>query len=151
MEDERTYNINLSNERFISLFDNRIEENRTFNIINYINYYDHNEPNRNEPNRNLYNPIRRAGLSLLATWPSLPQLTHDEIVLPAFIEQELVIPDDAVCGITFEKPDCCTPCGHHFCRAEITRWLKQQKKKHKKMTCPSCRGLITEVSVCKKD
>jgi hypothetical protein len=104
------------------------------------------------------------GLSLLATWSSIsndeivlpplisddelvfpPLISEDELVLPAFVEQEFLIPEDAVCGITFEKPDCCTPCGHHFCRAEITRWLKQQKKEHKKMTCPSCRGEIPVV------
>jgi hypothetical protein len=59
-------------------------------------------------------------------------------LLPTFVEQEFLIPDDAVCGITFEIPECCTPCGHYFCRAEITRWLKQQKKEVKKMTCPTC-------------
>ena len=169
MEDERTYNINLSNVRFISHFNNRREENRNFNIINYIHNYDRNEPNRNLYNRNLYNrnlysPGPRPSLSLLATWSSLsgdeivlpslisddelvfPSLISDEkILLPTFVEQEFLIPDDAVCGITFEKPDCCTPCAHHFCRAAITIWLKQQKKEHKKMTCPTCRAEITDV------
>jgi hypothetical protein len=32
-----------------------------------------------------------------------------------------MIPDDAVCGISFEKPDCQTSCEHYFCRDEITR------------------------------
>jgi hypothetical protein len=153
MENEITYNINLSNERFISLFNNRIEIRHNPYIINYIHNYD-----RNEPNRNLYDIIPMGpGLSLLATWSSisndeivLPSLiSDDELVLPAFVEQEFLIPEDAVCGITFEKPDCCTPCGHYFCRAEITRWLKQQKNLNREMTCPSCRGLITKVSICK--
>ncbi len=131
--------INLSNERFISLFDNRIEENYTYNIINYI--YNYDEQIRNSQLLGRYqSPLYR-----------YTPIYHDEIVLPAFVEQELVIPDDAVCGITFEKPDCRTSCGHLFCRAEITRWLEQQKNLNREMTCPSCRGLITEVSVCKKD
>jgi hypothetical protein len=155
MENEITYNINLSNERFISLFNNRIEIRHNPYIINYIHNY----------NRNLYDIIPMGhGLSLLATRSSIsndeivlpplisddelvfpPLISDDELVLPAFVEQEFVIPDDAVCGITFEKPDCCTPCGHYFCRAEITRWLKQQKKEHKKMTCPTCRTEIKDV------
>ena len=144
MENEINININLSNERFISLFDNRIEENRNFNIINYINYYDYqinNHTNISVPRRisEYRYPVS------LETWSSLPRLTHDEIVLPAFIEQQFLIPDDAVCGITLEKPECCTPCGHYFCRAEITRWLKQQKKELKKMTCPTCRAEIAVV------
>jgi hypothetical protein len=182
MENEITYNINLSNERFISLFNNRIEIRHNPYIINYIHNYERNEPNRNEPNRNqsnrnqsnrnLYDIIpmshglsrMRPGLSLLATWSSIsndeimlpplisddelvlpPLISEDELVLPAFVEQEFLIPEDAVCGITFEKPDCCTPCGHHFCRAEITRWLKQQKNEHRKMTCPICRAEIPVV------
>jgi hypothetical protein len=198
MENEITYNINLSNERFISLFNNRIETRHNPYIINFIHNYDRNQPNRNlynhnQPNRNLYNIIPMGhglsrmgpGLSLLATWSSIsndeivlpplisddelvfpplisddelvfpplisddelvfPPLISDEIVLPAFVEQEFLIPDDAVCGITFEKPDCCTLCAHYFCRAEITRWLKQQKKEHKKMTCPTCRAEIPVV------
>jgi len=172
MENEINININLSNERFISLFNNRIEIRHNPYIINYIHNYDRNEPNRNEPNRNLYDiiPMRHGlsrmghGLSLLATWSSisndeivLPPLisddelvfpsliSDDELVLPAFVEQEFLIPEDAVCGITFEKPDCCTPCGHHFCRAEITRWLKQQKNLNREMTCPSCRAEIPVV------
>ncbi len=121
-------------------------------IINYI--YDYN---------NLYNTTRsgflrptRPGLTSLATWSTSlatwstslatwSSISHDEIVLPAFVEQEFLIPDDAVCGITFEKPDCCTPCAHHFCRDAITTWLKQQKKDQKKMTCPTCRAEFTAV------
>jgi hypothetical protein len=163
MENERYININLSNERLISLFNNRIEIRHNPYIINFIHNYDREEPysnydreepysnydreepysnyDREEPysnlhNRNLYNHNRRLPLT---------PLISDEIVLPAFLEQEFLISDDAVCGITFEKPDCCTPCGHHFCRAEITRWLKQQKKEHKKMTCPTCRTEIKDV------
>ncbi len=131
--------INHSNERFISL--NIIEE-LNFIILSDIHIYD--EQIINTPMVPGLSPMV-PGISPLATWSSLPPLTHDEIVLPAFIEQEVVIPDDAVCGITFEKPDCRTPCGHHFCRAEITKWLKQQKKEHDKMTCPSCRAGITSV------
>jgi hypothetical protein len=36
MENEINININLLNERFISLFDNRIEENLDFNDVNYL-------------------------------------------------------------------------------------------------------------------
>jgi hypothetical protein len=168
MEDERTYNINHSNVRFILHFNNRIEENRNFNIINYIHNYDRNEPNRNLYNRNLYSSGPRSSLSLLATCSSLsgdeivlPSLISDDelvfsslisdekILLPTFTEQELLIPDDAECGITFEKPDCRTSCAHHFCRADITKWLEQQKNEGKKMTCPTCRATISEVLVAK--
>jgi len=127
MENESYFmDINFSNERSISIFTNNVN----YNIYNYRNLYYTSTPTR---------PC----LSLLNIWHSLPRLTRDEIVLPAFIEQEFLIPDDAVCGITFEIPECCTPCGHYFCRAEITRWLKQQKKELKKMTCPTCRTGIT--------
>ena len=64
---ENEININLSNEIFISLFDNRIEENRNFNIINYIHNYVRNESNINLYNRNLYNLRARSCLSLLDT------------------------------------------------------------------------------------
>jgi hypothetical protein len=172
---EINININLSNERFISLFDNRIEENLNFNNINYLRDYNRatllallSEPQYERVLPPLisddeleFPPLISdeqilPGLSQLETWSSLPRLTHDEIVrlslisdneivLPAFIEQEFLIPDDAVCGITLEKPECCTPCGHYFCRAEITRWLKKQKKELNKMTCPTCRAEIADV------
>ena len=71
-----------------------------------------------------------------------------EIILPTFTEKNLMIPDDAVCGISLEKkPDCITSCGHHFFRAEITKWLEQQKNECKKMSCPTCRAEITQVFV----
>jgi len=175
-------------ENEISFFDNRIETNRNFNIINYIHNYDRNEPNRNiynryelnrnlynyyEPNRNIYNrnlsnTTPRPSPSLLAILSSfyrdervlpplisddelvLPPLISDErILLPTYVEQELLIPDDAECGITLEKPDCRTSCAHYFCRADITKWLEQQKNEDKKMTCPSCRAEITQVLVAK--
>jgi hypothetical protein len=115
------------------------------------NLHNRNLHNRNLHNRNLYNP--RVCLSLLGTWNPFsrdeivfkPLISDEQILLPTFVEQEFLIPDDAVCGITFEIPECCTPCGHYFCRAEITRWLKQQKKELKKMTCPTCRTGITDV------
>ncbi len=73
-----------------------------------------------------------------------------EIILPTFTETNLMIPDDAVCGISLEKkPDCQTSCKHHFCRAEITKWLEQQKNECKKMSCPTCRAEITQVFVIK--
>lgn len=105
------------------------------------------------PNRPLYPVSPRPCLSFLNTWPSVsneeivlpPLISDDEIVLPAFVEQEFLIPDDAECGISFEKPDCRTSCGHYFCRAEITRWLEQQKNERKKMTCPTCRAEIINV------
>jgi hypothetical protein len=135
MEHLRYIDLNFQDGIITSIFP---ETEESPYIINYI--YDYN---------NLYNTTRSdllrptwPGVSRLATWSSI---SHDEIVLPAFIEQEFVIPDDAVCGITFEKPDCCTPCGHHFCRAAITRWLKQQKEDHKKITCPACRAEFTVV------
>ena len=168
MEYEITYNINLSNERFISLFNNRIETNRNPYIINYIYNYDHNLHNRNLHNRNLHNPTPRPNPSLLGTWSSLyhdeivlpPLISDDEIVLPplisdekillpTFVEQEFLFPDDVVCGITFEKPDCKTSCAHYFCRTAIITWLEQQKNECKKMACPSCRAIISEVLVAK--
>lgn len=60
-----------------------------------------------------------------------------------------MIPDDAVCGISFEKPDCQTSCEHYFCRDEITRWLEQKKREKSTMTCPNCRTKITQVFVVK--
>jgi len=117
MDDQIYININLSNERFIFLFNN-IEET-------HINHYIYR-----------YNDI-------------LPYITSPEITLPTFVEQELMIPDDAVCGISFEQPDCITSCGHHFCRADITRWLEQKKNECNKMTCPTCRTVITRVLVIK--
>ena len=73
----------------------------------------------------------------------------EEPELPTFVEQELLIPDDAVCGISFELPDCCTSCYHYFCRAEITKWLEQKKREKSNMTCPTCRTKITRVFVVK--
>ena len=135
MEHLRYIDLNFQDGIITSIFP---ETEESPYIINYMN----------DPN-NLYNTTRSdllrpiwPGISRLATWSSI---YHDEIVLPAFVEQEFLIPNDAVCGITFEKPDCCTPCGHHFCRAAITRWLKQQKKDKKKMTCPACRAEFTVV------
>jgi hypothetical protein len=123
-----------------------MENEININIINHIHNYVRNEPIINRYKRNLYNLESRPCLSLLDTWSSLPPLiSHDKLVLSAFVEQEILNPDDHVCGITYEKPDCITSCGHHFCRAEITRWLEQQKKKLKKMTCPMCRAEITDV------
>ena len=165
---ENEININLSNERLISHFTNRIEIRHNPYIINYIHNYDRNEPNRNIYNRNLYNLEPRPSLSLLNRWSSIsrdeivlpplisddelvfpPLISDDEILLPAFVEQELLIPDDAECGITFEKPDCRTSCAHYFCRADITRWFEQQKNEDRKMTCPTCRATISQVLVAK--
>jgi len=117
MDNQIYININLSNERFMSIFNNRIYDDH---IINYIYSYDS------------YIPSRHFAF-------------NEEILLPAFIEQEFVIPEDAVCGITFEIPNCRTSCGHHFCRAEITRWFEQQKNECKKMSCPTCRSKINSV------
>jgi hypothetical protein len=141
MEDEITYNINLSNERFISLLHNRIETNHNPYIINYIYNF-----HRDERYSNLYNLEPRASLSLLNIWSSV---SHEEILLPAFVEQEIVIPEDAVCGITFEKPDCRSSCNHYFCCTAITTWFEQQKNECKKMTCPTCRNKISQVLVTK--
>jgi len=117
MDDQIYININLSNERFIFLFNN-IEET-------HINHYIYR-----------YNDI-------------LPYITSQEITLPTFVEQELMIPDDAVCGISFDTPNCRTSCDHHFCRAEITIWLKQKKREKSQMSCPTCRTVITQVFVDK--
>ena len=119
MDNQRYININISNERFISFFTNRIVENQY--IINYI--YSYNLP---------YRP-----------------LASQEIVLPTFIEQEFMIPDDAECGISFDTPNCRTSCGHYFCRPEITRWLEQRKNEKSKMTCPTCRIEITTIFIAK--
>ena len=119
MESQGNIYINPSYERFVSRFTNRIDETL------YINYYIYR-----------YNDI-------------LPYITSPEITLPTFTEQELLIPDDAVCGITFEKPNCITSCSHYYCRAAITTWLEQQKNECKKMTCPTCRTEITQVFVAK--
>lgn len=144
MENERTYNINLSNERFISLFDNRIETNQNHNIINYIyNYDDVNRPIYNLPPINTDINILELLRTIYVRNPS------QEILLPTFTEQEMLILDDAECGITFESPNCITSCGHYFCRADITRWFEQQKNECKKMTCPTCRTEITSVFVAK--
>jgi len=124
MENENYININLSNERFISIFNNRIDNESPNYIINYI--YNYN------------NFIQFRHFTF-----------HEEILMPVFVEQEFVIPDDAVCGISFELPNCRTSCGHYFCRAEITRWLEDRKNVCKKMTCPTCREEITQVFVIK--
>lgn len=122
MDHQIYININLSNERFMSLFNN-IEETQ------YINHYIYR-----------YNDI-------------LPYITisSQEITLPTFTEQQLMIPDDTVCGISFEQPDCRTSCGHHFCRAEITKWLEQKKREKSQMSCPTCRKVITQVLVVKNE
>jgi hypothetical protein len=73
--------------------------------------------------------------------------SDEEIELPTFVEQELLIPDDAVCGISYETPDCRTYCNHYFCREELTKWLEQQQNNNCKMTCPICRSEITQVFV----
>jgi len=141
MENEINIYINLSNERFISLFGS-IEENRN-NIINYIHNYDRY---LRYSYRNIFNPIR----PILYTYSSLPPLiSDDELVFPTFVEQEILIPDDAECGISFELPNCRTSCGHYFCRAEITRWLEQRKNEKSKMTCPTCRIEITTIFIAK--
>ena len=127
MENQRYIHINLSNERFFSFFNNRIEERQNNYIINYIYSYNH---------------IVSVNDGFLAP--------DEEPELPTFVEQELLIPDDAVCGISFELPDCCTSCYHHFCRAEITKWLEQKKREKSNMTCPTCRTKITQVFVIKK-
>jgi len=118
MDHQIYIDINLSNERFISLFNN-IEETQ------YINHYIYR-----------YNDI-------------LPYITSLERTLPTFTEQELMIPDDAVCGISLETPNCITSCGHHFCRADITRWIEQKKNEKSQMTCPTCRTEITQIFVAK--
>ncbi len=141
MEYEIIYNINLSNERFISLFNNRIETNQNPYIINYIYNY-----NSDERYHNLYHsptPMSILSMNILSS------VSHEEILLPAFVEQEIVIPEDTVCGITFEKPDCRTSCNHYFCRDAITTWLEQQKNECKKMACPTCRAAISQVLVAK--
>ena len=123
MENERTYNINLSNERFISLFNNRTGVEQNQYIINYI--YNYND------------------------FMSSRIISSQEEVLPTFTEQELMIPDDAECGISFEPPNCRTSCGHYFCRSEITKWLEQKKNENSKMTCPTCRIEITTIFIAK--
>lgn len=122
MDQQRYININLSNERFFSLFNNRIDERQNQYIINYLYSYNH---------------------------PQQRPFASQEIELPSFTEQEIVIAEDAVCGISFEPPDCRTSCGHHFCRAEITRWFEQRKHEMCKMSCPTCRAEITTVVVAK--
>ena len=123
MEYEITYNINLSNERFISSFNNRIDERQNQYIINYI--YSYNNHLQHRP------------------------LASQEITLPTFIAHDMLIPNEAQCGISFEQTNCITSCGHYFCREEITRWLEQQKNEMSKMTCPTCRTEITTVVVAK--
>jgi len=123
MDHQIYININLSNERFISLFNNRTGVEQNQYIINYI--YNYND------------------------FLSSRIISSQEKVLTTFTEQELMIPEDAVCGISFEIPNCQTSCGHHFCRAEITRWLEQQKNEIKKLSCPTCRTEITAVFVAK--
>jgi hypothetical protein len=73
------------------------------------------------------------------------------ILLPDFVEEDIEIPEDAICGITFERPDCRTSCSHYFCKDAITTWLKLQKKEGRKMTCPSCRSIITKVSLAQEN
>lgn len=121
MDHQQYVNINLSNERFISLF-NTIDERQNQYIINYIYSYNH--------------PLQRP-------------IVSQEIVLPTFIEQEIVFADDAECGISFDSPNCRTSCGHYFCHAEITRWLEQRKNEMSKMSCPTCRTEINTVFVAK--
>jgi hypothetical protein len=115
MEPQNYININLSNERFISLLNNRIEENNHI-INNYL-------------------------------FPARQSVLHQEILLPVFIKQEVVIPEDAVCGISFEPPNCRTSCNHYFCCDAITTWLEKQKNECKKMLCPMCRTEITSIKV----
>jgi len=122
MENLRYIDINLQNGSITSLFTNMIEGPY---IINYIYNY------------NII-PVNDGFLA-----------TDDEFELPTFVEQELLIPDDVVCGISFEPPNCRTSCDHHFCRAEITRWLEQKKREKSQMTCPTCRTVITCVMVDK--
>ena len=143
---ENEININLSNERLRSHFNNRIEIRHNPYIINYIYNFNRDERYSNLHNRDLHSPRPRSSLSLLNIWSSV---SHEEIVLPPFVEQEILFPEDAVCGITFEKPDCKTSCAHYFCRAEITKWLEQQKNECKKMACPTCRAAISQVLVAK--
>jgi len=69
------------------------------------------------------------------------------ILLPDFVEEDIEIPEDAICGITFERPDCRTSCGHFFCNDAVTTWLKQQQNEGRKMTCPLCRSIITKISL----
>ncbi len=127
MENLRYIDINLQNGSITSLFTNVIEEGPY--IINYIYNYNNN------------NNIILANDGFLAP--------DEEFELPTFVEQELLIPDDAVCGISFDPPNCRTSCDHYFCSAEITRWLEQKKREKSNMTCPTCRTEITRVFVVK--
>ena len=123
MDHQQYININLSNERFISSFNNRIDEIQNQYIINYIySYNNHLQPR---------------------------PFASQEITLPTFIAQDMLIPNEAQCGISFEPPNCITSCGHYFCREEITRWFEQQKNEISKMSCPICRTEITAVVVAK--
>jgi hypothetical protein len=122
-----------TNDNTINYINNYIIDNRYLNeinliispyIINYI-YRDLYEL----PQFNFIIPVSRP------------------ILLPRFVEANIEIPENAVCGITFERPDCKTSCGHYFCRVDLTTWLENQKNECKKMTCPSCRADITQVFV----
>ena len=127
--------------------ENNIENNY---IINYIyNYNDLHLPIYNLPPTNTNININ-ININILETLRTIYNRNpNQEILLPTFIEQQIVIPDDAECGISFESPNCRTSCGHYFCRADITIWLEQQKNEYKKMTCPTCRAEITRVFVAK--
>lgn len=116
-----------ANDNYIIIYNNYINENNRIispYIINYI-YRDISD----FPEFNFRLPI------------------HLPIFLPRFVEEEIEISEDAKCGITFERPDCITSCGHFFCRADITTWLEKQKNEGRKMTCPSCRSIVTKVSL----
>ncbi len=123
---------------------NNIEDNNY--IINYIHTY-------NDLHLPIYNlPQINNDINILEILRIIyGRNQHVEFLLPSFTEQDMVIPDDAECGITFEKPNCRTSCGHHFCRADITKWLEQQKNECKKMSCPTCRAEITNVFVAKTE
>ena len=81
----------------------------------------------------------------------LTKLMSLPILLPDFVDEEIEIPEDAICGITFERPNCRTSCGHYFCHDAITTWLKQQQNEGRKITCPSCRSIITKVSIAQEN
>jgi len=54
--------------------------------------------------------------------------TDYEYMNEASIDEDLVC---SICGTVMNNP-CRTPCGHHFCRECIAKWLEQHQ------TCPLC-------------